>query len=195
LCLGGYIPNDANITFCPGFRNPSGIAYASGGPLWGHGSKDANSHGNPRHWNYVGVNADNAIENPGRIPMRMTPRDEAKIGWINERTGYVWRYLEDPELGVGKTIARGGNKVFIADWWEAPANGTIWYRTHIKQLSHVSANATTARLNGWYMDGHVEGRSIDRGTYFVTGDWDDGFFKMSPPVTWANIFENEKYVD
>jgi prepilin-type N-terminal cleavage/methylation domain-containing protein/prepilin-type processing-associated H-X9-DG protein len=194
LCLGGYIPNDANITFCPGFRNPGGIGYATGGPLWSHNSKDANSHGDVKHWNYVGVNADNAITNPGGIPMRMTPEDEAKIGWINERTGYVWRYIEDPDLGAIKTITRGKNRILTADWWEAPTSQSIWYRTHIKQLSHVAANAATARLNGWYLDGHVEGRQVDRATYFVEGGWDDGFFRSEPPVKWAHIFEDVKYV-
>jgi hypothetical protein len=30
--------------------------------------------------------------------------------------------------------------------------------------------------------------------FFVEGGWDDGFFRSEPPVKWAYIFEDVKYM-
>jgi prepilin-type N-terminal cleavage/methylation domain-containing protein len=200
LVLGGYIPNDANITFCPGYKNPSGTDFMNGGGLFAAGDRDANSHGNTAHWNYVGINAVNPL-------MRMRAADEKKIGWMNARTGYVWRYVEQPwrilQNGIWKDnkaitkLSGLKNKSYIADWWQAPTTQSIWFWTHIKQLSHVKGGeATSAKLNGWYGDGHVEGREVDRAKFFIDGGQADGYFisNEANPLGWEHIFEDLDYI-
>jgi prepilin-type N-terminal cleavage/methylation domain-containing protein/prepilin-type processing-associated H-X9-DG protein len=203
MVLGGYIPNDANITFCPGYKNPSGNSYMSGGGLFASGDRDANSHGNTSHWNYVGINATNSP--PWSTPARMLPKDEKKIGWMNMRTGYVWRYVERPWSiyinGIQKDnkpitkLSGLKNRSYIADWWQAPTMN-IWYWTHIKQLSHVKgSDGTSAKVNAWYGDGHVEGRELDRAKYFIDGGQEDGYFICNPsdPIGWEHLFEDINY--
>jgi prepilin-type N-terminal cleavage/methylation domain-containing protein/prepilin-type processing-associated H-X9-DG protein len=195
LILAGLVPNDGSITCCPGYRNPTFTEYFSSHQFVYR--IDLNSHGDPTHWNYAGVNAGGGmIFDPDAYPnhmqdhsnYRLLPQDEAKVGWMNLRTGYSWRNLEN--LGI-KNIARAKMKSFISDVWFAK-NSAYW-RMHIKQLSHVKGNGASAKINVWYFDGHVEGRELDRSIYFVDGGQDDGFFKMNPPVTWEVLFEDKKY--
>jgi prepilin-type N-terminal cleavage/methylation domain-containing protein len=200
LILAGLIQNDANVSFCPGYKNPTFTWYQVTGRV-GY-NVEANSHGDPTHWNYAGVNAaGGSVLAPDTYPdhvddhsqYRLRPEDEAKIGWINLRTGYSWRNLE--LLGI-KTLAKGKAKAFVADVFGASGNGGNRFRSHIKQQSHVRGNATSATMNAGYLDGHIEARQVDRTIHFIEDNSpENGYFKLFPSVTWENLFGEVKYVD
>jgi prepilin-type N-terminal cleavage/methylation domain-containing protein/prepilin-type processing-associated H-X9-DG protein len=200
LILAGMVDHSGDITFCPGYRNPTFTGYLFNGHKLRFPT-DANSHGNIAHWNYAGVNAaPGQVSAPDTFPAlsddhstyHLRPVDEAKIGWLNLRCGYSWR---DLELQGIKTITRAKMMPYIADVFGASNNGGYRFRTHIQQLSHVKTIPTTATMNVWYMDGHVGRRELDRSLYFINGGEEDGFFKTAliNPITWDNLFGDEQF--
>jgi prepilin-type N-terminal cleavage/methylation domain-containing protein len=188
LFLSGALDRESNVVFCPSFHGGYGLSSYNGQRTtmqydsW-------NSHGDPKHWNYVGINAQNAPPNPS--PLLLTEADEAKIGWMNSRLSYGVRPMVMNVLNVKKISQTKSSMSYISDMWEA--NGGFWHM-HIDGMSHAAKNGSEAKIHVWYFGGHVERRTYARDKYFTSRSSDsvlpDGFMNVNPKLTWRVLFED-----
>jgi prepilin-type N-terminal cleavage/methylation domain-containing protein len=185
LFLNGTLDPGSNLVFCPSYH-----VYIEG---VGKGFDAWNAKGNVKHWNYAGINSDNAAMNgnsPG--PLRMTAADEAKIGWINTRLTYGFRPLF--HRGI-KNTSKLKSWAYLSDRWMAHTTMASGYRSYIGDIAHVSKGETEAKMHAWYGDGHVERRTFAREKYFASygNDGRDGYTNLSPPLTWRVLFDDGLY--
>jgi prepilin-type N-terminal cleavage/methylation domain-containing protein/prepilin-type processing-associated H-X9-DG protein len=181
LYLNGSLEPGSNVAFCPSFH-----VYIEG---VGRGFDAWNAKGNTQHWNYAGVNSNNAAMNGNSSgPLRMTPEDESKIGWINTRLTYGFR----PLFYRGyKNLSKLKSWSYLSDIWSSTNVNNV----NIKDVAHVSKSLSEAKMNAWYGDGHVERRTFDREKYFANdgGDGAGGYMNRLPPLTWRVLFDDGLY--
>jgi prepilin-type N-terminal cleavage/methylation domain-containing protein/prepilin-type processing-associated H-X9-DG protein len=190
LFLAGVLENSSDVIFCPSFCNPMYGTYNGQRRVQANNNKNAK--GNPNHENYTGVNAANNS--------RMTPADEAKIGWLNGRASYGFRPMVNTpiwtaaNISIKKTSQTKSNMSYVSDVWEN--NGGYWH-IHIDEISHVSKGSTEAKMHAWYFDGHVERKNFSRDKYFVSAGINSplppsegGFMNQNPALTWRVLFDD-----
>jgi prepilin-type N-terminal cleavage/methylation domain-containing protein len=196
LYISGLLVNDSDIAYCPSFRGYSMASYSGQPSSWGTEFNSWNSKGNPTHWNYIGVNANNAPPNPQ--PEHLLPEDEAQIGWLNLRLSYGFRPMYN--MGISNLNQTNNGMSYISDVWMATPSLNAAYRIHIDEVSHVNRGSTEADMHAWYFDGHIERRTFPRNKYFVSSHGystlpanEGGFINHYPTITWSVLFENAPY--
>jgi prepilin-type N-terminal cleavage/methylation domain-containing protein len=196
LYLAGLLPNDSDIVYCPSFRMPSFSCYSGQRKAAEYNSW--NPRGDPRHWNYIGINAApgaGTVDESNRTTLegdRMLPEDEAKIGWMPSRIAYGFRPMHG--LSVKKLSRTSSRMAFLSDVWES---ATGYYDIHIDEVAHTARNGAETRIHVWYLDGHSERRTYSRDKYFVSSGANStlppaegGFMNNNPSLTWRVLFED-----
>jgi prepilin-type N-terminal cleavage/methylation domain-containing protein/prepilin-type processing-associated H-X9-DG protein len=192
LFLNGQLELATNLVFCPSFHgadDKSGTAImggSSGVKTTGMPYDAWNSQGVTTHWNYIGVDAKDSFR-------RMRPTDEKKIGWMNSHMTYGTRNMY--YLGCKKITSAKSSMSYQSDLWTADPIG-FWYTINIADVSHINQDLSAAKFNVFYVDGHVESRTLSRDPYFTNKSMfstAQGFMGLETgeALTWANLFEGE----
>jgi prepilin-type N-terminal cleavage/methylation domain-containing protein/prepilin-type processing-associated H-X9-DG protein len=186
LFLTGTLEQDTNLVYCPNYRHPS-FGSSDGTKRSGVAGEDSNSKGDKSHWAYCGIGACNPEHQ-----YRMQPADEAKIGWMNITCSLSTRNMHSQGW---KKIDKGKSRSYMSDVWMAGFDMGSWWILNIADASHVDQSLSTAKMNVFYLDGHVETRSYDRATYFARGSnftgINEGYLGNNVyPLTWSILFDD-----